>query len=44
MMAFQNLKASSFGDLLDNPSGWTAKGGQPGDARGIVSGTTKITR
>lgn len=41
MMAFQNLKASSFGDLLDNPSGWTAKGGQPGDARGIVPAHVK---
>ena len=40
-MAFQNLKASSFGDLLDNPSGWTAKGGQPGDARGIVPAHVK---
>ena len=41
MMSFQNLKASSFGDLLDNPSGWTAKGGQPGDARGIVPAHVK---
>lgn len=41
MMAFQDLKASPFGDLLNNPSGWTAKGGQPGDARGIVPAHVK---
>lgn len=41
MMAFQNLKSSSFDDLLSNPSGWTAKGGQPGDARGIVPAHVK---
>lgn len=41
MMAFQDLKASPFGDLLNNPSGWTAKGGQPGDAQGIVPAHVK---
>ena len=40
-MERNKLKESSLGDLLDNPHGWTAKGGQPGDARGIVPAHVK---